>query len=281
MGAVALLWGGSSPPPPRSSSAADSPAPWLAPPASASTTLVAAVAPARAVAVTDPRLESLVQRLVALLGRSDVGDEDEQGRLERQLLEAGEQAAAPIVARLRREQDPARRDLLLDFLRKVPGSVAEAYFIEEARAGARGSSRTLAIDALADRRSDTALEALNQIATSDPELPQRPFLVEPRKPDDDSTELPDETTFTPRMKAMAALASTQDPRVTPMLSDMLREQPDESLRWKPRAIWHSCAAIRPRSMRSWPAWPASDPRTCAWRRCIRSKASWMRPCRRS
>jgi hypothetical protein len=228
MGTAVLLWGGTSAPLPLGSKRGDSAAPASAAFAPARDKSVPFVAPSEE--VTDARLESLAHRFVELLGETDVRDDDELARLERALLDAGEQAAGPLVAQIRREQDPARRSLLLDFLRKVPGPVAEAYFIEQARAGVQGSSRTLAIDALADRRSDTAFAALDQIAKTDPELPNRPFLVAPRQANDDSTELPDEVTFTPRMKAMAALAATQDTRATPLLSDILQNQADESLR---------------------------------------------------
>jgi hypothetical protein len=230
MGGAALLWGGSvgrgqSLQPSSTGKAATATA----------SQRPAAVSPLAATslsvqAATKPRVENLVQRLVDLLLGRAVQDEDELGRVERELLELGEQAVGPLVAQLRREQDPAGHDRLLDFLRKLPGSAAEQYLIEEARQGARGTTRTLAIDALAERRTDVALAALDQIAKTDPDLPSRPFIAEPRLPDDDSTELPDEVTFTPRMKAMAALASTQDARVTPMLADILRHDADESLR---------------------------------------------------
>jgi HEAT repeat protein len=48
--------------------------------------------------------------------------------------------------------------------------------------------------------------------------------------DDSTTELPDETVFTPRMQAMEALASTEDPRSTATLTFILRSERDESLR---------------------------------------------------
>lgn len=230
MGAAALLWGNATG---RGQSAkasgprtATSPAVTRPPSATLS---VAAPSPS-ALPTSTGRAAQLVRRLVDLLRGGGMLDEDELGRVERELLELGEQATTTLVAQLRQERDAASHDRLLDLLRKLPGSAAEQYLIEEARQGVRGTSRTLAIDALAERRTDTSLQALEQIAKSDPDLPSRPFIAEPRRPGDDSTELPDEVTFTPRMKAMAALASTEDARVTPMLGDILRHDTDESLR---------------------------------------------------
>ncbi len=173
--------------------------------------------------------EALVRRLLALSGRTSDGDDD-LALVKRELLELGEQAAQAVVTQLPFERDPGRRALLLDLLRAMPGAVAENALIEEAEVGALGSHRTLAMDALAERRSDATLAALEHIATSDPELPSRPFIAEPRQPGDESTELPDEAVFTPRMKAIAALASTRDARVTDALVDILLRAPDESLR---------------------------------------------------
>lgn len=225
MGAVVLLWSG---PALEARSRERTVGPATEP------LRVAASPPAAASAPTpshgDPHVDRLVQRLVDLLLGAKEDDEDELGRLQRELLEVGERAAPALVARLRRAQDAATHDRLLDLLRRVPGATAEEYLIEEAQAGSRGAARTLAIDALAERRTEATLSALEQIATTDPDLPTRPFITEPRAAGDDSTELPDEATFTPRMKAMAALASTQDPRAAPILSDILRYQADESLR---------------------------------------------------
>jgi hypothetical protein len=228
MGAAIVLWGGSRSPLPNAAQRGEvntgrPPVPAADPSAHANHRLAA---PAR----DEAQLERLLERLLELLGRPSVGDEDELDRIEQELLALGEQAAGPIVRRLRGERDSARRELLLNFLRKVPGGTAEAYLIEEARAGRKGSSRTLAIDALAERRTDAALDALDQIAKRDPDLPSRPFIAAPRQPGDDSTELPDEVNFTPRMKAMAALASTHEARAALTLSDVLRDEPDESLR---------------------------------------------------
>lgn len=230
MAAVALLWGGSDAKSQHLPSGARPPTPAAQSGLSVAAATPAAAAPS-AQALPDFRAASLLARWLerTSLTNLEPGD-DELARLERELLALGEAAAGPLIEQLGRERDSARRDPLLNLLRKVPGATSERFLIEEARAGSRGSSRTLAIDALAERRSEQALGALNEIASSDPDLPRRPFLTEPRQPGDDSTELPDEVTFTPRMKAMAALASTQDARVTPMLAEIMRSAPDESLR---------------------------------------------------
>ncbi|HKY35777.1 MAG TPA: HEAT repeat domain-containing protein [Polyangiaceae bacterium] len=200
--------------------------PHASEPPSAASGQVALDAPAAA----DPaylRAQSLARRLAQLIDRGE-GD-DELAAIERELLALGERAGAPLVALLRSERNVGRHDQLLDFLRRIPGAATDAYFIEQAGPAARRTARTIAMDELASRRSDAALDALNRVATTDPDVPSRPFLAEPRLPDDDSVELPD-AVFTPRMKALEALASTEDPRVTSMLSSVLLNERDESLR---------------------------------------------------
>ena len=88
----------------------------------------------------------------------------------------------------------------------------------------------MAMDALAARKTDRAFAALAGIARTDPDLPARPLIAQPRRPDDTSMELPDEQVFTPRMQAMAALAGTSDERAVPVLAEVARLGPDESLR---------------------------------------------------
>lgn len=174
--------------------------------------------------------EHLLQRLIERLAHVPGLEDDERAGLERELLSLGEAAAPPLVARLKSEPSGERQRSLLDLLRKLPGDAAEDYFVEQARQAPERSIRALSMDALADRRSDRALDALDRIATTDPELPKKPFLAGPRRPADDSTELPDEVTFTPRMKAMSALASTGDARATATLAGILRSESEESLR---------------------------------------------------
>jgi hypothetical protein len=173
------------------------------------------------------RAQRLVARLAHLIERE--GGDDELAALERELLDLGEVAGEPLVALLRNERDEERHNRLLDFLRKVPGAAAEDYFIEQAGGARENTTRTLAMDELASRRTEASLAALNRVATTDPELPREPFLAAPRQPGDDSTELPD-AVFTPRMKALGALASTEDPRVVPMLTEVMLHERDESLR---------------------------------------------------
>jgi len=181
-------------------------------------------------ASTSDDAKRLVQRLSELLGRASAQNDDERAALERALLDLGEAAATPLIARLQSERDPERQRVLLDLLRKIPGSVAEEYFVDQARRARERPVRALAIDALAERKSSRAFDTLDRIATTDPELPKKPFLSEPRKASDDSTELPDEVTFTPRMQAMTALASTGDARATATLTSILHNEAEESLR---------------------------------------------------
>jgi HEAT repeat protein len=148
------------------------------------------------------------------------------------LLALGEAAVGPLVARLDAMAGgpTAVRERLFELLRQLPGPAAEARIIDEARRGVHDTTRTMAIEALAQRNSERALDALTTLAQHDPLLPADPFLGGARRGDDPSTELPDERVFTPRMQAMAALASTRDPRAVALLADVARRGPDESLR---------------------------------------------------
>jgi HEAT repeat protein len=182
--------------------------------------------------------EQLMERLLGLLEQAGQEDDTEEiARLRSELLGLGEGAAGPLLARLSSEQDTTRRDLLLDLLRSVPGHAAESYLIEQARSARAGSSRSIAMDALAERGSDQALQALADITATDPELPSRPLVVSERRGvADRSTELPDEVDYTPRMKAMVALAATEDDRAIPVLLRVLQREREESLRM--RAVEH-------------------------------------------
>jgi len=227
MTAAVLLSGGS--PGKRELASGPSVAPVAQPSDSASIRAPAQPRMATPQPVMNEGADGLVQRLLERITRAKEGD-DERAAIEREILALGETAATPLIARLRGERDAERRHVLLDFLRKVPGSVAEDYFIDQARQATERPTRALAMDALADRKSERALDTLDGIATTDPEVPKRPFLSAARGPLDDSTELPDEVTFTPRMKAMAALASTGDARATLTLASIVRSEPEESLR---------------------------------------------------
>lgn len=123
-----------------------------------------------------------------------------------------------------------QRERLVGLLRAMPGPAAEEQLIAEARGGPQPSTRSMAIDALAERKTARSIEALADIARNDPNLPARPLIAQPRRPDDTSTELPDEQNFTPRMQAMAALAGTGDPRAVSTLAEVAKLGPDESLR---------------------------------------------------
>jgi hypothetical protein len=179
------------------------------------------VAPAPPATAADDTAARLVQRLL---------DEPEGADAAAALLALGPAAAAALIARLDRGAAGATRERLVDALRKLPGPAVEERLALEARGGPHGTTRTMAMDALAERKSDRALQTLATIARTDPELPARPLIAEVRDPNAGETELPDEQTFTPRMQAMAALASTKDARAIPTLIEVVRNGPDESLR---------------------------------------------------
>jgi len=145
----------------------------------------------------------------------------------------GEPAAPALIQRidaLGKSAGEARRGRLFDILRHLPGKAAEDRLIREARAGSAGAVRTLAIEALGVRNGARVVDALARIAETDPELPERPLITSPRDPSDTSIELPDETVFTPRMQAMAALAATHEPRAGEVLTGVLHDGPNEALR---------------------------------------------------
>ena len=179
---------------------------------------------------------SRVDRLVEDLARLLEGPLDEHGErarqaLEAELLVAGEAAAISLIARLDRTATPPPvRERLFDLLRRLPGSAADDRLAQEARQGQQQTMRTMAIEALGQRRGHQALETLTTVARQDPLLLAQPLLGPDRSPDDSSTELPDEAVFTPRMQAMAALAASGDGRAVPVLVDIVRNGPDASLR---------------------------------------------------
>jgi hypothetical protein len=180
------------------------------------------------------RAAVLVEQLAALFAKKDSEQGEEPiARLSAELVSLGEAAGPLLVQRIDALGGAAatsQRDRLLDVLRRVPGKTAEDRLIKEARWGRAESSRALAIDALAERRTERAVDTLSRIAETDADLPAKPLITSPRDPNDPSTELPDEVVFTPRMQAMAALAATGDPRAAQILTGVLRDGPDESLR---------------------------------------------------
>ena len=183
------------------------------------------------------RAQSLVNRLAGLWAPGRVLTADEQREvagLEEQLAALGDAAVTALAARLdARRDEPAARELLFNVLRKLPGPAVDGALAAAARTPKAGDSpgmRTMAIESLAARRTDQAFTTLSDIAHHDPELPSRPLIPGPRDPSDTSTELPDETVFSPRMQAMSALAATRDPRAIAVLTDAARTAPDESLR---------------------------------------------------
>jgi hypothetical protein len=174
--------------------------------------------------------EKLAERLLELW-RGAPGDSDEASRTAAELLSLGEAAATPLLAVLAREPRGLPRDRLFDLLRQVPGNAAESGLIAEALATDAGVSRALAIEALGERGTETALHALNHVARTDPQVLAQPFLTTTvPNVNDASTELPDEVLFTPRMKAMAAMAASGNARAIPMLVAVLGEEPDQALR---------------------------------------------------
>lgn len=192
--------------------------------------LAADVVDAAVAGPDDARAASLVEDLRRLWARSIDTREDETGRLEEMLVSMGDAAAKAIALQIDRASDGPARHRMFDLLRRVPGPWAERKLIEEARWGPSASSRSASIEALAERKSAAAIDALDAIAKSDPKVLRSPLMAMPRDPNDTSTDVPDEVVFTPRMHAMAALAATRDPRATDVLAQVLRDQPDESLR---------------------------------------------------
>jgi HEAT repeat protein len=207
---AAISWHNSAPPPPDQE-------PVRAPPR-----FDPPVLPAPPSAVTGA---ALVERLLALGEGREVQD------VERTIVSMGEGAVPLVIARLSRGGvGGERRERLIELLRQLPGAAAEERLALEARSGPQDSTRTMAIDALASRGNDRALETLAAIARTDPKLPATPLIAQPRDPNVPSTALPDEQTFTPRMQAMAALAETKDPRALAVLIELVRSGADESLR---------------------------------------------------
>jgi HEAT repeat protein len=182
----------------------------------------------------NPQVTVLVDQVVQRWqpGRPAAPDDQEQlASLEASLLAMGPQAVPVLLARLDDRSLPdSVRQGLLNVLRRLPGPAVEQRLVQEARFGTSEPMRTMAFDALAERKSDQAIEALATVARSDPQLPVTPLIAQPRDPNDTGTELPDEQTFTPRMQAMAALARTRAPRAVDLLLDVVRTGPDESLR---------------------------------------------------
>lgn len=176
----------------------------------------------------------LVDRLALLAvtgGTLDPAALQELDELKVRLAALGEPAVAALVARLDLGADAAgARELLFDVLRGIPGEAAERRIVSEANRVGHPALRTMAIEALRARRTDQSFTVLSEIARRDPELPPRALLASPRSPGDTSTELPDETVFSPRMQAMAALAETRDPRAVHVLVDIVRDGTEEALR---------------------------------------------------
>jgi hypothetical protein len=188
---------------------------------------------------TDPRAnaaaaaEQLIDRLMQRQpsdGPTSALDQQAWAASEAQLLQLGEAAVPAVIARLDAIRNPSTYELLFHVLRQLPGTAASDRVMFEARNGRTPGARTMAIETLAQRPSDAAFDTLAIIARTDPALPARPLLGPTRDPSDPSTELPDQRSFTPRMQAMLALASTRDPRAIDVLVDVLTGGPDESLR---------------------------------------------------
>lgn len=249
MGAAAL-WStkacGPAPRPRSSKAAFASSSAHVRAPRSGATQSAPSLAPAL-LDTRDPEAELIVRKLAELIDSAQRAEElDEVSRLKIELLALGERAAAPLLALLESERTPSRRELLLDLLREVPGRAAEAFLIDEARSGAGAASRSIAMDALAERGSPESLRALADIATTDPDLPSRPLIDNVRLVEDTSTELPDEVDFTPRMKAIVTLGSSDDDRVVPILLRILQHEREESLRMQAAqflAKWRGDASV--------------------------------------
>lgn len=233
VGAIAAVWfavrSASTPAPPVDTQAAlPAPTPVQDQPIQAPPTSPAPPPKAPATAA-----ELLTEQWFALVGSARALSEEEERQAqawEEQLLSMGEGAVTPVIARLNGSTLPAARDRLFNLLRRLPWPAVEARVIEEARQGKQSSTRAMAFESLGQQKTPTAVAALSDVALTDPDLPAAPLIAEPRNPNDPSTELPDEKVFTPRMKAMAALANTGDPKAVQVLAELARTGPHESIR---------------------------------------------------
>ena len=78
---------------------------------------------------------------------------------------------AALLARLDGGKDaPGGRELMFNVLRRMPGEAVERRLVAEAKRVGQPAMRTMAIESLAARPSDTGLAALGDIARNDPEL---------------------------------------------------------------------------------------------------------------
>jgi hypothetical protein len=242
------------PAPPTAPEAAEMP---VAPPSAAALATPAAVP---ALAGGADRARTLALRLGELLSAGRPLSEEEEAEvraIEAELLALGEAGAAPLIE-LTDAAGGSARERLFNVLRRLPGRAVEDRLVKEAREGTQDSMRTMAIESLAARRTERALDALTLVARTDPRLPARPLITSPRDPNDPSIELPDEEVFTPRMQAMTALASTGDPRVVPVLADLVRTGADESLRMEAARNLQGLRAD-PRASETLRAAAANDP----------------------
>jgi hypothetical protein len=190
----------------------------------------AAVAPDDDATETD----AIIDRLIALLDRGRALSAEDRVALDAwqaQLLRRGAAAAPALIARMdAAATSPSAREVLFQSLRQLPGKAVFDRVVATALAAPQPALRTMAIETLAQQRSDEAVRTLAVVARNDPELPARPLMGAPRDPADPSTDLPDERRFTPRMQAMAALATVKDATAREVLLDILATGPDESLR---------------------------------------------------
>jgi hypothetical protein len=178
--------------------------------------------------------DAIIDRLIALLdGGKSLSAEDRRALelLQQQLLGRGAAAAPALIARMdAAATSPSAREVLFQALRQLPGKLAFDRVVATALAAPQPALRTMAIETLAQQRGEEALRTLAVVARNDPDLPARPLMGRPRDPADPSTDLPDERKFTPRMQAMAALATVKDATAREVLLEVLATGPDESLR---------------------------------------------------
>jgi HEAT repeat protein len=182
----------------------------------------------------DAEVDAVIDRLVALLDRGRALSPEDRGALEAlqaQLLARGAAAVPALIARMDATTTSAgAREVLFQALCQLPGKAAFDRVVATALAGPQPALRTMAIETLGQQRSDEAVRTLAVVARNDPDLPARPLMGRPRDPSDPSTDLPDERRFTPRMQAMAALATVKDATAREVLLEILATGPDESLR---------------------------------------------------
>lgn len=180
------------------------------------------------------REEVLVDRILELFAEGGPWDDARQRRLaelDSELIASGARAVPTVIGTLDRIGDGhVAAPVLFHVMRRLPGDLVDARLVDAARAGRQQELRMMAMESLASRKPPQAITTLTQIARTDPDVPTDILVKHPRNPDVVDTELPDERRVTPRMRAVAALAATGEPRAGEVLSDLAKHSSEESVR---------------------------------------------------